>query len=77
MDSYTYIPRNPQASSYYQLVNRHFEDLEGIWEDRYEKRYGYWRGHITKVIWDYLDCGDLSKGFARVRCMDCGHEHLL
>jgi len=28
------------------------------------------------VIYRYLDCGDLHKGFARVKCKDCGHEYL-
>ncbi|MFA7018987.1 MAG: transposase [Sphaerochaetaceae bacterium] len=30
-----------------------------------------------RVIWEYLDCGDLKNGFARIRCADCGHEYLL
>lgn len=25
----------------------------------------------------FLECGDLSKGFARIRCTECGHEMLL
>ncbi|MCG8639001.1 MAG: transposase zinc-binding domain-containing protein [Desulfobacterales bacterium] len=29
------------------------------------------------VIYNYLDCGDLHMGFARVRCEECGHEYLL
>jgi ribosomal protein S27E len=29
------------------------------------------------VINRYLDCGDLHCGFARVKCYDCNHEHLL
>jgi hypothetical protein len=29
------------------------------------------------VIYNYLDCGDLHFGFARVRCDSCGHEYLL
>ena len=30
-----------------------------------------------EVIYRYLDCGDLHCGFARVRCMQCGHEFLV
>ena len=29
------------------------------------------------MIYDYLDCGDLHMGFARVKCADCHHEYLL
>jgi Zn finger protein HypA/HybF involved in hydrogenase expression len=77
MDIHAYIPRNPHVTSFHQLVEDHYEYLERTWEERYLTRYGYWRGHVTKVIWDYLDCGDLHKGFARIRCKDCGHEYLL
>lgn len=37
----------------------------------------FWRPYIEKVIYRYLDCGDLSHGFTRVKCKDCGHEYLL
>lgn len=29
------------------------------------------------MVRDYLKCGDLREGFARVRCPDCCHEYLL
>jgi transposase-like zinc-binding protein/putative transposase len=29
------------------------------------------------VIDKYLDCGDLKKGFARIKCKECKHEILL
>ena len=31
---------------------------------------------MKKVIYRYLDCGDLYCGFARVKCEECGHEYL-
>jgi ribosomal protein S27E len=43
----------------------------------YLKQYGFFRSYIKKVIYRYLDCGDLHNGFARVKCKDCGHEYLL
>jgi ribosomal protein S27E len=33
--------------------------------------------HVEKEFRDYLICGDLSRGFARVRCSSCGHEILV
>jgi hypothetical protein len=45
------------------------------WDDRYERRYGYWRPYIMDVIYRYLDCGDLHFGFARVKCAESGHEY--
>ena len=77
MEGHAYRQRNPRESAHFQLVEDHFEVLERIWEDRYLVRYGFWREHFARVIWDYLDCGDLRCGFARIRCGDCGHEYLL
>jgi hypothetical protein len=54
----------------------HFEMLESVWEERYERQYGFWRPWIKNVIYRYLDCGDLHCGFARVKCKGCGHEYL-
>jgi len=72
-----YKPRNPKSSAYYRCVEDNFEQLEAVWDDRYQSRLGYWRPYLTDVIQRYLDCGDLHFGFARVRCEDCGHEYLL
>jgi len=77
MPAGVYSPRNPKASRYFQCVATHFEELEAVWEDVYERRYGFWRAWIRNVIYRYLDCGDLHCGFARVKCESCGHEYLL
>ena len=49
-----YHPRNPQASDYYRCVEGHFEELEMVWEDRYERIYGFWRPYVMDVIYRYL-----------------------
>ncbi len=72
-----YNARKPKASAYYRCVEDHFEQLETVWDDRYQSRFGFWRPYVTDVIRRYLDCGDLHFGFARVKCEDCGHEYLL
>jgi hypothetical protein len=77
IDFDVYQPRNPKASAYYRCVEDHFEQLEAVWDDRYQSRFGFWRPYVTDVIQRYLDCGDLHFGFARVKCEDCGHEFLL
>ena len=60
-------------------------------DERYQRRFGFWRPYVTDVIRRCLasssespteptprrDCGDLHFGFARVKCEDCGHEYLL
>ena len=72
-----YRPRHPQDSDYYHCVEDYFETLMQVYDDRFSRDYGFWRPYIEKVICRYLDCGDLSHGFARVKCKDCGHEYLL
>ena len=51
----------------------HFEELEMLWDDRYQQRYGFWRPYVMGVIIRYLDCRDLHCGFARVKCYDCNY----
>jgi hypothetical protein len=40
-----------------------------------EKQYGFFRPVVDEVVEEYLRCGDLHEGFARVRCTnrDCRH----
>jgi hypothetical protein len=72
-----YRPRHPQDSDYYHCVEDYFETLVRDYDEHFSRDYGFWRPYIEKVIYRYLDCGDLSHGFARVKCKDCGHEYLL
>ena len=72
-----YHPRNPQSSYYYRCVEDLFETFVQVYEERFERPYGFWRPYLQKVIDRYLDCGDLHHGFARVKCQDCHHEYLL
>ena len=72
-----YVPRSPRKNQYYRCIEAHFEELEGVWEERYQKNCGFWRPYVMDVIYKYLDCGDLHFGFARVKCNDCNEEYLL
>ena len=72
-----YRPRNPQSTDYYHCVEDHLDNFIQIYEERFEKAYGFFRPYLQKVIYRYLDCGDLHNGFARVKCKGCNHEYLL
>ena len=72
-----YHPRDPKASPLWQIFDRHYEDFERNYPERFEKRYGFFRPVISQVVRAYLRCGDLKEGFARIRCPNCGHEFLL
>jgi hypothetical protein len=72
-----YRPRNVRATPLYQFLEAHYEDVKAIWEERFQKKYGFWRGFLDQVVASYLDCGDEEAGFARLRCEACGAERLL
>ncbi len=54
-----------------------YEEVRGQWEERFECRYGFWRGFVDEQVRRYLDCGLYENGFARVRCAECQEEYLL
>ena len=72
-----YRPRRPKASPLWQCLQEHFDRFLDAYEERYQPRYGFLRPIIPEVVNKFLDCGDLERGFARVRCDDCKHEYLL
>src|SRR5574341_2382167 len=72
-----YQPRKPKLSPLYQSIAGHFAEFESVYEERYQKRHGVLRDVVREVIYKYLGCGDLKKGFARIKCKSCNHEVLL
>jgi hypothetical protein len=61
----------------YRLVERYYEQVKGLWEKRFERRYGYWRGFLGAVVYALLDCGALHRGFAQVYCDTCKYDLLM
>ncbi len=72
-----YQPRQPRSSPLYWLVERFYDEVKGVWEQRFEHIYGFWRGFIDDVVDSFLTCGDFEGGFARVVCDDCRSEYLV
>ena len=72
-----YRARSPRATPLYRLFETHFEEVRGQWEERFERRFGFWRGFVDEQVRRYLDCGLFENGFARIRCPDCAEEYLL
>ncbi len=70
----TYRPRRPRASPLWKLLDRYFDEFQQVYDERYRKRYGFWRPVISCTVEKFLACGDLREGFARVRCPRCRHE---
>ena len=61
----------------YRLVEAHYDEVKGVWEERFEERYGFWRRFVDGVVQRYLDCGVFRSGFARVWCESCQAEYLV
>ena len=72
-----YRARSPRATPLYRLFETHFEEVRGQWEDRFERRFGFWRGFVDEQVWRFLGCGLFENGFARIRCSECAEEYLL
>jgi len=72
-----YRRRNPRATPLYRLVESLYDEVKGLWEERFERRHGFWRGFVDEQVRRYLDCGLYEHGFARVQCPDCHAEYLL
>jgi hypothetical protein len=72
-----YHPRKPQDSPLWKMLTDHYDSFEQGYDERFEKQHGFFRSIISEVVRDYLSCGDLRNGFARVRCNDCSDEYLL
>jgi hypothetical protein len=72
-----YRPRRPESTTFYQLIEEHFEEYKGVYEERFEAHDGPWRSIVERAVRGYLDCGRLHGGFARLRCRGRKAEHLL
>ena len=72
-----YRARNPKKSPLWQCAHRHYDEFEGAYPEAYQPRYGVLRRIIPEVVHKFLECGNLERGFARVRCDHCEHEYLL
>jgi len=63
-----YRARKPKESPLWQCLSVYFDAFLAGYEERYQPRYGFLRPVIPEVVNKFLDCGDLERGFARVRC---------
>jgi len=61
-----------------KILKDHFSDFEECYDDLYAKQYGKYRIiRIKEAVENFLECGDYSKGIARIKCANphCGHEY--
>ena len=71
------IPEHPERTDFYQLFETHFDSYVRAYEERFESRSGPLRPAVVRSVEEFLACGRLQGGFARLRCPKCHAEHLL
>jgi hypothetical protein len=72
-----YRPRRPRESPLYQLVERHLEELLRLWPTRFARQHGPLRPVVERVLREFLRCGLLEHGFARLWCSECRRSVLV
>ncbi len=70
-------PRLPQASPLFRLVSDHLQCLQTVYDERFAREFGPWGPVVLQVADNFLACGVLEHGFARIRCDACTHAYLL
>ena len=72
-----YRRRTPEASVLYQIVHHSRDDLQFQCEERFQHQYGCLRDEVVKTYDEYLNCGILAHGAARVYCDGFKHSVLI
>ncbi len=74
--SAVYQPRRPERTVAYQVIQRHLETWLALAHANEHKGNPIpW--YVERDFRQYLSCGILANGFARVRCADCGQDFLV
>jgi hypothetical protein len=76
----THVPvYKPRSRNVIQtILKNHFSDFEKHYDDHYADKYGKYRIiRIKEAVVKFIECGDYSKGVARIQCTnpDCKFEY--
>ena len=72
-----YLQRRAESSDLYRVVYHAKDELERVWEQRFQSHYGVLREEVKSTLEAYLDCGILVHGAARAACEKCKHSILV
>lgn len=72
-----YRPRRPERTDLHQVVRENLEPFFEIYDEQFLDQNGPLSARARRTLEGYTRCGILSEGFARIRCVDCGHELLV
>jgi hypothetical protein len=71
-----YRRREPEKTLLHAVVRSRLEPFLAAARDRSAAGRGL-PAYVERDLRAYLDCGILARGFARIRCPDCGFERLV
>jgi hypothetical protein len=71
-----YRRREPERTLLHEVVRAELETFLAAARERSEHGRGL-PAFVERELRAYVDCGVLARGFARVRCPDCGFERLV
>ena len=71
-----YRRREPERTLLHEVVRERLEPFLATARERSTTGRGL-PAHVEGDLRRYLDCGILGRGFARIRCHDCGFERLV
>ncbi len=71
-----YQRRKPEESVLHTVVTRNLRACLETAQERSEHGYGY-PAFVEREFRKYLGCGQLRRGFVRVKCADCPNEKLV
>jgi hypothetical protein len=63
-----YRRREPEKGAVYRVLQEHLNSFVASLGERGLPKF------VTDALYGYLDCGILARGFARVRCPECGYN---
>ena len=69
-----YQRREPTKTVLYRIVSSGREELARVWDERFRTEYGPLRKVVLETLDQYLNCGLLEHGAARVYCDCCNHS---
>jgi hypothetical protein len=72
-----YRRRAPEQTPLYRIVYHGRDELPRVWEERFQATYGVLRDEVLTTFDEYLNCGLLAHGAARVYCDTCKHSLLV
>ena len=72
-----YARRSPEQSVLYRAIFHYAEELERVWDERFQAKYGVLRQEVIDAFRAFLDCGIVAHGCARAYCAECHHTMLI